>query len=158
MDAYERIMKYQSGELLPARTGYPYLDKALLGGFYPQHAIAIGARPGVGKSYLAQKIMNNGNNCDTLWIAVKNTVSPNDVIPDLADHAIEMIADNAFDNYGEFAEDYLMDVSVKQTDELDVEIKNVIINWMEKHSLQPTFYLVENAKIVHKNKDGENNA
>ena len=33
MDAYERIRKYQSGELLPARTGYAYLDKALLGGF-----------------------------------------------------------------------------------------------------------------------------
>mgnify|MGYP001035512888 CR=1 FL=1 len=32
MDAYERIRKYQSGELLPARTGYAYLDKALLGG------------------------------------------------------------------------------------------------------------------------------
>jgi len=105
----------------------------------------------------AQKIMNNGNNCNMLWIAIKNTVSPNDVIPDLADHAIEMIADNAFDNYGEFAEDYLMDVSVKQTDELDVEIKNVIINWMEKYSLQPTFYLVEYAEIVHKNKDGEEN-
>lgn len=42
MDAYERIRKYQSGELLPARTGYDYLDKALLGGFYPQHAVAIG--------------------------------------------------------------------------------------------------------------------
>lgn len=105
----------------------------------------------------AQKIMNNGNNCDTLWIAIKNTVSPNDVIPDLADHAIEMIVDNAFDNYGEFAEDYLMNVSIKQTDELDVEIRNVIINWMEKHSLQPTFYLVENAEIVHKNKERENN-
>ena len=32
MDAYERIRKYQSGELLPARTGYAYLDKALLEG------------------------------------------------------------------------------------------------------------------------------
>lgn len=68
-----------------------------------------------------------------------------------------MIADNAFDNYGEFAEDYLMDVSVKQTDELDVEIKNVIINWMIKHKLEPTFYVVEDAEIVHKNKDGDTN-
>lgn len=68
MDAYERIRKYQSGELLPARTGYAYLDKALLGGFYPQHAVAIGARPGVGKSYLAQKIMSNVMNLSLIHI------------------------------------------------------------------------------------------
>ena len=53
MDAYERIMKYQSGELLPARTGSPYLANAVLGGFYSQHAQVIGARPGVGKTELA---------------------------------------------------------------------------------------------------------
>lgn len=87
MDAYERIMKYQSGELLPARTGYPYLDKALLGGFYPQHAIAIGARPGVGKSYLAQKIMNNVMNVninpqadDYVWLRCEFEMNPEDLV------------------------------------------------------------------------------
>lgn len=56
-EAYENILKYRSGMLIPAKTGYSYIDQALLGGIYPQHAIAIGARPAVGKSYVAQKIL-----------------------------------------------------------------------------------------------------
>lgn len=87
MDAYERIRKYQSGELLPARTGYAYLDKALLGGFYPQHAVAIGARPGVGKSYLAQKIMSNVMNVninpqadDYVWLRCEFEMNPEDLM------------------------------------------------------------------------------
>ena len=56
-EAYENIRKYQSGEVLPAKTGYDYLDEAMLGGFRPGQAIVIGARPAVGKSYVAQKIV-----------------------------------------------------------------------------------------------------
>ena len=40
-EAYENILKYRSGMLIPAKTGYSYIDQALLGGIYPQHAIAI---------------------------------------------------------------------------------------------------------------------
>lgn len=58
-EAYGQILKYQNREFEPAHTGYEYLDEALLGGFYPQNAIAIGARPGVGKSFVAQKILRN---------------------------------------------------------------------------------------------------
>lgn len=58
-EAYENIRKYQTGALVPAKTGYKYIDDALLGGLYPQNAIAIGARPSEGKSYVAQKIMEN---------------------------------------------------------------------------------------------------
>lgn len=58
-EVYNNIRAYQKGEMRPARTGLSYIDKALLGGFYPQHAVAIGARPGIGKSYLAQVIMEN---------------------------------------------------------------------------------------------------
>lgn len=56
-EAFQNIRRYQEGEIIPATTGYDYLDKAMLGGFRPQHAIAIGARPSVGKSYVAQKIV-----------------------------------------------------------------------------------------------------
>lgn len=87
MDAYDRIRKYQSGELLPARTGYSYIDKALLGGFYPQHAVAIGARPGVGKSWLAQRIMANVMNAklnpqanDYVWLRCEFEMNPEDLI------------------------------------------------------------------------------
>lgn len=56
-EAYDNILQYRSGALIPAKTGYDYIDQALLGGIFPQHAIAIGARPSVGKSYVAQKIL-----------------------------------------------------------------------------------------------------
>lgn len=58
-EAYSNIIKYQRHEFVPAKTGYKYLDDALLGGLYPQNVITIGARPGVGKSFVAQKIMEN---------------------------------------------------------------------------------------------------
>lgn len=58
-EAYDKLLKYQNKEYIPAKTGYPYIDEALIGGIYPQHAIAIGARPGVGKTYVAQKITEN---------------------------------------------------------------------------------------------------
>lgn len=57
--AYEEIMAYRDGRMRPAKTGFKFIDDAMLGGLYPRHAIAIGARPGVGKSYLAQRIMSN---------------------------------------------------------------------------------------------------
>ena len=58
-EAYENILKYQRKEFQPAKTGYGYLDEALLGGLYPKHVLTIGARPGVGKSYFSQKILKN---------------------------------------------------------------------------------------------------
>lgn len=58
-EAYEKILSYQNKEFQPASTGYSYIDEALLGGIYPQNAIAIGARPGVGKSFVTQKIVEN---------------------------------------------------------------------------------------------------
>lgn len=58
-EAYENLLRYQNKEYIPALSGYPHIDEALIGGFFPQTAIAIGARPGVGKSYVAQKITEN---------------------------------------------------------------------------------------------------
>lgn len=58
-EAYANIQKYQNKEFLPARTCYEYLNEAMLGGLYPQNVMAIGARPGVGKSYVTQKIIES---------------------------------------------------------------------------------------------------
>lgn len=55
-EAYSNIIKYQTHEFIPAKTGYQYIDDAMLGGLYPRNVMAIGARPGVGKSYVTQKI------------------------------------------------------------------------------------------------------
>lgn len=58
-EAYANIQKYQNKEFLPAKTCYSYLNEAMLGGLYPQNVIAIGARPGVGKSFVTQKIIES---------------------------------------------------------------------------------------------------
>lgn len=86
-EAFYQIRKYQTGELRPASTGFPYIDKAMLGGFYPQQSLAIGARPGVGKSWLAQRIMDNVMNpivnpqaMDYAWLRCEFEMNPIDLM------------------------------------------------------------------------------
>lgn len=59
-EAYSEILSRQRHEFEPAKTGYKYLDDALLGGLFPQKVVTIGARPSTGKSFVTQKI------CETL--------------------------------------------------------------------------------------------
>ena len=80
-------MAYRDGKKRPARTGYPFIDEAMLGGLYPGHAMAIGARPGVGKSYLAQRIMANVMNVDMnpqakdyVWVRCEFEMNPVDLM------------------------------------------------------------------------------
>lgn len=54
--AYNEIRSFQRKEKVPAKTGYDYIDKLLLGGLYPETVMIIGGRPGGGKSYFAKKI------------------------------------------------------------------------------------------------------
>lgn len=86
-EAYQNILNYQNKVFKPAKTGYDYLDEALLGGLYPQNAIAIGARTGVGKSYVAQKvvetIMNpfiNPQSQDYLLVNCEFEMNPMDIL------------------------------------------------------------------------------
>jgi hypothetical protein len=61
-------------------------------------------------------------------------------------------ADNIIDNAweladgeaGEFAEDYLQDVTQEQKDELD----NLLMSWVIKHNLEPRFYRIKNSEKV----------
>lgn len=62
---------------------------------------------------------------------------------------VEMVADEAYEEYGEFAEDYLSDVKKEHLDELG-ELLN---GWFEKHNYMPTFYMVENVSTIRLGKD-----
>ena len=57
--AYKNVRACQNREFEPAKTGFKYLDDALLGGLRPQKVISIGARSGCGKSYFAQRVCEN---------------------------------------------------------------------------------------------------
>lgn len=58
-ETVSELEKYQSGESLPVKTCYGYINKLLLGGIRPQQCIAICGRSGTGKSYAAQKILES---------------------------------------------------------------------------------------------------
>lgn len=85
--AVELIRQYQSGELLPARTGYNYLDRVCMGGLYPKDIIAIGGRSGSGKSYFMQQILDavmdkriNPQADDYLLVRCEFEMTPKDLI------------------------------------------------------------------------------
>ena len=63
--AYEQLAKYQYGELLPVRTGRPFLDE-IFGGLLPQDIVAIAGASGGGKSFelarIRKYVMNPENN------------------------------------------------------------------------------------------------
>lgn len=61
-----------------------------------------------------------------------------------ADWLIEQAQSAAFDNFGEWSDDYLADMSEEQM----AELTNVITNWLNKNVKAPAFYGVKNAVSV----------
>jgi len=51
---------------------------------------------------------------------------------------IEDMQNCAMDNYGEWSEDYLMDLSNDKAEELE----KLIVKWLEENAEKPTFYTV----------------
>lgn len=65
-----------------------------------------------------------------------------------SDSLLENLAERAFDELGECAEDWLQTIPRDAVKELDETIKAALEAWAEKHKLQPTFYGVSNVKEV----------
>lgn len=59
LETLDDLKRYQTGDILPVKTCYGYINKLLLGGIRPQQCIAICGRSGTGKSYAAQKILES---------------------------------------------------------------------------------------------------
>lgn len=118
--AVELIRQYQSGELLPARTGYNYLDRVCMGGLYPKDIVAIGGRSGSGKSYFMQQILDavmdkriNPQADDYVLVRCEFEMTPKDLI-------VRQIANKL----GRQIEDVL----TKELTGADLEIANNVIN------------------------------
>lgn len=76
-----------------------------------------------------------------LYKGVKNKFEFSDFVD--VDDIIERMQLCAFDNgAGDFAEDYLEDV----TTEMKEELKQLLISWAKTHNLKPNFYLIEDEK------------
>ena len=76
---------------------------------------------------------------DTIYEGVQ--VSPEVIRFVSADSVIEDIQCQAYDECGEYAEDFLSNISK----EAKAELEKMIAAWVEKHD-KPTFWLVENVK------------
>ena len=59
---------------------------------------------------------------------------------------IDMLRDEAYEEGGEYAEDYLKDVSEAQRDELTEVLTNAFNKWAAKYGYKPNFYPIENVK------------
>lgn len=64
------------------------------------------------------------------------------------DSIIENIAENVYDEAGEVAEDYLNDVKKEHAEELESDLNEVLLNWINKHNYKPTFFQVVNIEQV----------
>lgn len=55
---------------------------------------------------------------------------------------IDAIQENAYDEVGDVAEDYLSDCNYKKQQELE----KIICDWFKKNNFEPTFYAVDDIK------------
>ncbi len=67
---------------------------------------------------------------------------------------IESVQADAYDEGGEYAENYLDDVTKEQREELEEQLDVVFNAWLEKHDLYPNFYTIP-AHETYKYIDGK---
>jgi hypothetical protein len=62
---------------------------------------------------------------------------------------VEQIAENAHDEVGEVAEDYLYDVSKEDIQLLEERLNDVLSNWFDETNNNPTFWKIVNIENVN---------
>ncbi len=65
-----------------------------------------------------------------------------------ADSVLEQIAENAYDEVGELAEDYLSHVNIKDLGLLEERFNKVLMEWMVETKNNPTFWKITNTEEV----------
>lgn len=65
-----------------------------------------------------------------------------------AELIIEELKNIADDNIGELAETFLESTTVEQDEELTNEINEVIRKWVDKHGLDPEYYMVLDEEVI----------
>lgn len=65
-----------------------------------------------------------------------------------AERILERIQENAYDEAGEAADDYLDDVTKEQIAELQNMLDDVLKEWFTKHRYYPAFYAVDNIETI----------
>lgn len=86
------------------------------------------------------------------WLGGKKTVQIGKVVhlvPSIDGiQTLEMLGNEMYDEVGDYALDYLMDVPEDATKELERKLNEVLYAWMKKHNQLPTFFNVVDVKTV----------
>ena len=61
---------------------------------------------------------------------------------------LERIGERVYDEIGDIAEDYLVDVKNEEREELEAELNKVFDKWKKKYNYEPNFYGVENIETI----------
>jgi hypothetical protein len=83
---------------------------------------------------------------DSVWVGEYNGYGNGEQFYPSADWLIDKMGDDAYDEGGEYAYDWLPEVSSEQREELEQAVANAIRPWIIKHKLQPGFFGVEKAE------------
>lgn len=65
-----------------------------------------------------------------------------------AERIIDDAGENIYDQCGEVADDYLMNVNEKDIEELEEKLNDVFSDWLKKTNNQPTFYQIANTEDI----------
>lgn len=110
------------------------------------------------EEYTRNAMKNAGYN--KAWLGICVPISIDEVIPFGVAEDIDMalrINEYARDNFGECADDYLVGLPEKVFDDLeksiDSALNKVVKEWIIKNHLEPTFFNVENPKMLSLHQD-----
>jgi hypothetical protein len=70
------------------------------------------------------------------------------------DDMVDRIAENAYDDGGEYAEDYLYNLPSEQREELERNINTVLLDWAKKYNHEPNWF--HGGKVVEERKFEDN--
>lgn len=81
---------------------------------------------------------------DIIWVGQTKAIS----LGVNVDRIIEDLGEEAYDQSGEYAEDYLTDVKKSHQRILEERLNNVLYSWMKEFKYEPNFYTVENVEEI----------
>jgi len=64
------------------------------------------------------------------------------------DSILEKVAENAYDEVGEFAEGYLEKLTNEEVKLLETSVNEVFLKWMEETNNKPIFFKIENTEEI----------
>jgi hypothetical protein len=85
---------------------------------------------------------------DFIWVGQTKNIS----LGVNVDRIIEDLGEEAYDEVGEYAEDYLTDVTLSHQKVLEERLNEVLVTWMKEFKYEPNFWTVTNVEKIEVDK------